>query len=177
MGEMDFAFLQKIGAEKSRRKPKFVEMKKPKKQLALTPLIEEHNEVILLCERIRWGLKNDIDPHRIKEYVDRFKEAYLDPHFEIEKKHIFSILGANNVRVKRALANHRRLNRLFSETTDLNKILNKIEEELSTYIGFEERVLYNEIREVATPQQLKKIENTHQRLDFSEEMWEDRFWD
>src|SRR5690606_23348166 len=108
-------------------------MKKSKKQhLALTPLIEEHNEVILLCERIRFGLKNEIEFQRMKNYVDWFKEKYLDPHFEIEKEYIFPILGINNVRVKRALANHRRLNRLFAETTDLNKILNKIEEELST---------------------------------------------
>lgn len=148
-----------------------------KKLLALNPLIEEHNEVILLCERIRLGLKNDIEPQRIKNYLDWFKEEYLDPHFEIEKEYIFPILGINNVRVKRALANHRRLNRLFAETTDLNKTLNKIEEELSTYIGFEERVLYNEIREIATSQQWEEIERSHQQLDFSDEMWEDRFWE
>lgn len=153
-------------------------MKKSKKpHLALTPLIEEHNEVILLCERIRFGLKNDIEPQRIKNYVDWFKEKYLDPHFEIEKEYIFPILGINNVRVRRALANHRRLNRLFAETTGLNKILNKVEEELSTYIGFEERVLYNEIREIASQQQWEEIEKSHQQLDFSEEIWKDRFWE
>lgn len=153
-------------------------MKKTKKDhLALTPLIEEHNEVILLCERIRFGLKNDIDSERIKHYLDWFKEHYLDPHFEIEKKYIFPILGVNNVRVKRALANHRRLNRLFSQTSELNKILNKIEEELSTYIGFEERVLYNEIREIATPQQWEEVQNSHLKLDFSEDTWEDKFWE
>ncbi|QAA82984.1 hemerythrin domain-containing protein [Aequorivita sp. H23M31] len=150
--------------------------KNPKQHLALTPIIEEHNEVILLCERIRFGLKNDIAVERIKKYVDWFKEHYLDPHFEIEKEHIFPILGINNVRVKRALANHRRLSRLLSETTELNKVLNKIEEELSTYIGFEERVLYNEIREIATPQQWEEMENNHQKLGFSEDGWEDKFW-
>ena len=144
--------------------------------LALTPLIEEHNEVILLCERIREGLKNKIEPSRIKKYIDWFKEEYLDPHFEIEKEQIFPILGNNNVRVKRALANHRRLNRLFAETSELNKVLNKIEEELSTYIGFEERVLYNEIRTVASPLQWEEIEKSHHQLGFSEEAWEDKFW-
>ncbi len=153
-------------------------MKKPeKKNLALTPLIEEHNEVILFCERLRFGLKNGIESERIKAYANWFKEKYLDPHFEIEQEFIFPILGNTNVRVKRALANHRRLNRLFAETTELNKVLHKIEEELSTYIGFEERVLYNEIREIAGPRQWMEIEKSHRQLDFSEEIWKDTFWE
>ncbi|MGO3182749.1 MAG: hemerythrin domain-containing protein [Aequorivita sp.] len=153
-------------------------MKQPKDgKIELTPLIEEHNEVILLCERIREGLRNKIESKRIKKYIDWFKTEYLDPHFEIEKKHIFPILGNNNVRVKRALANHRRLNRLFAETSDLNKALHKIEEELSTYIGFEERVLYNEIRDVASPKQWKEVEESHHHLEFSDDEWQDRFWE
>lgn len=140
------------------------------------PLIDEHNEVILLCERIREGLRNKTETKRIKKYIDWFKTNYLDPHFEIEKKYIFPILGISNVRVKRALANHRRLNRLFEETSELNTVLNKIEEELSSYIGFEERVLYNEIRTVASPQQMEEIEKRHQQLKFIDDDWKDRFW-
>ncbi len=146
------------------------------KKVELTPLIEEHNEVILFCERIREGLRNKIENDRIKKYVDWFKTTYLDPHFEIETKYIFPLLGNNNVRVKRALANHRRLDRLFGETTELNKVLNQIEEELSNYIGFEERILYNEIRISASPQQLEEIENLHRKLDFSDDEWDDQFW-
>lgn len=146
-------------------------------KLNLIPLIEEHNEVILLCERIRVGLKNKIELNRIKNYIDWFKINYLDPHVEIEKSLIFPILGNSNVRVKRALANHRRLNRLFAETDDLHKVLHKIEEELSTYIGFEERVLYNEIRALATDAQWEEIEKSHQNLSFDENSWADRFWE
>lgn len=146
-------------------------------KLNLIPLIEEHNEVILLCERIRVGLKNKIELNRIKNYIDWFKINYLDPHVEIEKSLIFPILGNSNVRVKRALANHRRLNRLFAETDDLHKVLHKTEEELSTYIGFEERVLYNEIRALATDAQWEEIEKSHQNLSFDENSWADRFWE
>lgn len=121
-------------------------------------------------------MKNKIENKRIKNYIDWFKIEYLDPHFEIEKKHIFPILGNNNVRVKRALANHRRLKRLFSETTELNKVLNKIEEELSSYIGFEERILYTEIRDVARPQEWEDIEKSHEKLEFSDDGWDDKFW-
>lgn len=143
----------------------------------MAPLIEDHNEVILLCERIREGLKHGIDEQRIKKYIDWFKEHYLDPHFEIEKTYIFPILGIHNVRVKRALANHRRLNRLFAETNKLNVILNKIEEELSSYIHFEERVLYSEIREMASPAQWAEIVKSHNHLKYSDKEWADRFWE
>src|SRR5690606_34011774 len=101
----------------------------------------------------------------------------LDPHFEIEKEYVFPILGSTNVRVKRALANHRRLNRLFAETTELNKMLHKIEEELSTNISFEERVLYSELRTIASPEQWEEIEKRHHQLEFSDENWKDQFWD
>jgi len=152
-------------------------MKQPQdRNLALVPLIEEHNEVILFCERIREGLKNKIEPERIKKYMDWFKAEYLNPHIEIEKEYIFPILGSNNVRVKRAFANHRRLNRLFAETTELNKTIHKIEEELSTNISFEERILYNELRAVATPEQWEEIEKRHRQLEFSAANWKDQFW-
>ena len=144
------------------------------RNIPLTPLIEEHDEVILFCERIREGLRNKTDLNRIKKYVDWFKDTYLDPHFEIETKYIFPILGITNVRVKRGLANHRRLQRLFA-TKDLNKALNLIEEELSTYIGYEERVLYTEIKKLATKEQWEIIEEKHKELNFDDN-WKDQFW-
>ena len=144
---------------------------------ALKSLSEEHKEVLLLSSRIRTGLSENIDRKRIKKYVDWFKKEYLDPHFELENKYIFPILGNGNARMKRALANHRRLNRLFDENSNLDIVLNKIEEELGSFIRFEERVLYNEIQKVATKEELLMIENVNHEIDFLEEVWEDRFWD
>ncbi|NGX84473.1 hemerythrin domain-containing protein [Aequorivita sp. KMM 9714] len=151
------------------------------KYLSLIPLTEDHDEVILFCERIREGLQGKIEIKRIKNYIDWFKEIYLDPHFEIEQEFIFPILGNNNVRVIRAIANHRRLNRLFNETSNLNTVFHKIEEELTTYIGFEERILYQEIRAITTQEAWqeawKEIEEKHSQLKFSDEEWTDRFWE
>lgn len=147
-----------------------------KRHLALKPLSHEHQEVLMLCSRIGQGLQMNVPAKRIKKYADWFKTDYLDPHFELEKKHVFPILGNRNFRVKRALANHRRLNRLFDETTNLDMILNKIEEELGSYIRFEERILYNEIQKVASAEEMLTIEKVHNEMDFSEEDWEDKFW-
>lgn len=147
-----------------------------KRHRALKPLSHEHNEVLILCSRIGEGLQMHISANRIKNYVDWLKTDYLDPHFELERNYVFPILGNHNVRVKRALANHRRLNRLFDERTNLNIILNRIEEELGSYIRFEERILYNEIQKIATAEELQILEKIHHDLSFSEEVWEDRFW-
>lgn len=113
----------------------------------------------------------------MKRYADWFAEHYLWPHLEIEKKYIFPILGEKNARTKKALANHRRIKRLFAETSNIYVSLNKIEEELSQYIRFEERILYKEIETTASEQQLSEIEAKHRELEFSDKDWKDRFWE
>lgn len=153
-----------------------MDLKLKRNKEVLKPLTSEHREVLDLCSKISKGLRSQVDTKRIKRYADWFMEDYLNPHFELEKKYVFPILGNQNFRVKRALANHRRLNRLFDETSNLKIVLNKIEEELATYIRFEERVLFNEIKTVANETQLEEIEKNHHKLKFSDSDWQDRFW-
>lgn len=142
---------------------------------ALKSLSVEHRQVLKLCENIRTGLSKNIEKQRIRRYTDWFKENYLDLHFALEEQHIFPLLG-NNVRVKKALANHRRINKLLSCECENERVLNLLEEELSTYIRFEERVLYKEIEVTATPQDLVRIAQLHRNITFSEDNWEDKFW-
>ncbi|MDQ7916483.1 hemerythrin domain-containing protein [Mesonia sp. MT50] len=148
----------------------------PKRHEALEPVSEEHYKVLFFGWKISEGLRNGVETARIKAYADWFQKNYLEPHFEIEKKFLFPILGLKNVRVKKALANHRRLMRLFNETEEVNKALNRIEEEVGRYIRFEERVLYNEIEAAASKEQLQEIEMQHQKIDLSDQTWKDEFW-
>lgn len=152
-------------------------MKKPiKRHEALKPLSREHHHGLLLCWKIRQGVRNNIDVTRMKAYTDWFKIHYLDPHFEAEETYIFPVLGNENELVKRALAEHRRLKRLFSQEKDIDIALNSIEEELDSHIRFEERILFNEIQEVASAEQLEEIEQHHTGIQFSDNGWEDHFW-
>ena len=141
----------------------------------LKHLSEEHEQVLQLCSRIREGLNRKVETSRIRSYADWFKENYLEPHFEIEESLVFPVLGTN-MRVKRALANHRRIIRLLSCSCEDIKVLNLLEEELSTYVRFEERILYREIGKVSTPEKLAEIEKHHQGISFNDLEWEDRFW-
>ena len=99
----------------------------------------------------------------------------MKPHFELEEKHVFPILGAENKLIKKALAEHRRLERLFKQTTDQEKSLGLIEEELDAHIRFEERILFVEIQKIATEDQLAIIKEIHIEEDFVKKD-DDLFW-
>jgi len=149
--------------------------KPQKRHKALQPLSREHHHGLLLSWKIRAGFSKDVDPKRIKVYADWFYEHHLIPHFELEESHVFSILEPEHELVKRALADHRRLRRLFNDKEDDLKTLSKIEEELEQHIRFEERILFPEIQKVATEEQLLLIENIHQPERFVDHEG-DLFW-
>ncbi|WP_341216533.1 hemerythrin domain-containing protein [uncultured Wocania sp.] len=149
--------------------------KPQKRHKALQPLSREHHHGLLLSWKIRSGFSKNIEPKRIKTYADWFYETHLVPHFEMEEKHIFTILKEDNDHIKRAMADHRRLKRLFTKQDDEAKALSKIEEELDKHIRFEERVLFPEIQKVATESQLALIEEIHKEEDFEDKI-DDEFW-
>ena len=142
---------------------------------AAETFLEEHDHVLKMCCRIRKGLHGDIETSRLKNYLEWFQKVYLEPHFELEENYVFPILGTN-ARVKKALANHRRIKRLLSCSCEDIKVLNLLEEELAAHVRFEERTLYKEFSEVADQQQLRKLEELHKRLEAEEDDWKDKFW-
>ncbi|HMQ43570.1 hemerythrin domain-containing protein [Mariniflexile maritimum] len=146
-----------------------------KRHKALQPLSREHHHGLLLSWKIRAGFSKNIEPNRIKTYADWFFKNHLIPHFDMEEQHIFTILEADNELVKRALADHRRLKRLFLVDEDIAAALSNIEETLDAHIRFEERVLFPEIQKVATEAQLEYIEKIHQEADFVDKL-DDEFW-
>lgn len=141
----------------------------------LEPLSLEHRQALQLCENIRIGLSKNIEKERIRKYTDWFKQNFLDPHFELEEQYVFPLLG-NNVRVRKALANHRRINKLLSCDCDNNRVLNLLEEELSAYIRFEERVIFNELAKNAKPEDFEMFQRNHDKITKNEEDWKDKFW-
>ncbi|MCX2744037.1 hemerythrin domain-containing protein [Mangrovivirga sp. M17] len=146
-----------------------------KRHSALQPVSREHHFGLLLCWKIRTGLNKDIDPERIKKYVDWFYKNHLIPHFEFEENFVFPILGNDNDLVKKALDDHKKIKSLVNQNNDLSEVLKDLEETVEQHIRFEERVLFNEIQKVADEEQLEEIENHHQEEPF-EDYTEDVFW-
>ena len=147
-----------------------------KRKEALKPLSRDHHHGLLLCWKIRQGIKLNVEPERIKKYLDWFWMSYLKPHFEIEEQYVFPILGIENELVKQALAEHRTLKRLFYFLDDLSKTNSLIEKELEMHIRFEERVLFNAIQSLASSEQLIQIEIDCEDKCFYENL-SDPFWE
>ena len=153
-----------------------MEKKKPlKRDPRIQPISREHHHTLLLCWKIRKGISKNIEIERIKKYADWFFATHIVPHFEIEEEYIFPVLGMDSELVKKALSEHRRLKRLFSEKENVSISLSLIEEELDAHIRFEERVLFPEVQKIASKQQLDAIEENHHEHKFKDNL-EDEFW-
>jgi iron-sulfur cluster repair protein YtfE (RIC family) len=146
-----------------------------KRNVYLQPISREHHHSLLLCWKIRAGFSKGIEVERMKKYADWFFKNHVQPHFEVEEKYIFPILGNENELVKKALSEHRRLTRLFENNDEIEKSLSLIEEELESHIRFEERTLFNEIQKMATEEQLKLMAELHTEKNFQENT-QDEFW-
>jgi iron-sulfur cluster repair protein YtfE (RIC family) len=134
---------------------------KPEKPLkrhdALVPLSREHHQGLLLCWKIKQGLAKSIDPTRIKQYADWFFREHLVPHFAEEENVLFPILGNNHALVTRAVAEHRELEMLFADHSNVEQSLRTISEKLDKHIRFEERELFEFIQRAATEEQLQAL--------------------
>lgn len=142
---------------------------------ALQGVSRDHHHGLLLCWKIRTGFSKGISEERIKKYADWFNETHLIPHFELEEKHIFPILGNKHLLIKKALSQHKRLQNLFAVTDTPSKALRLIEEELEQHIRFEERLLFGEVQKKATQEQLKLISKIHNDEKFNDNT-NDAFW-
>jgi iron-sulfur cluster repair protein YtfE (RIC family) len=154
-----------------------MEKKKPiKRHPALQPLSRQHHFGLLFSWKIRKGFSKNIETERLKAYANWFYEQEIEPHFRDEEEYLFPILEEGNELVERALKEHRRIKRLFHNSDDSEKSLHQLEEELDAHIRFEERILFNEIQNVATEAQLAKIEEIHSSLNKHPE-YSDPFWE
>lgn len=154
-----------------------MEKKKPiKRHIALQPLSRQHHFGLLFSWKLRKGFSRDIPLERMSKFADWFYEHEIKPHFKDEEKYLFPILDEDNELIQRALKEHRRIRRLFKDKKDPEKSLHRLEEELDAHIRFEERVLFNEIQQIATPEQLAKVEEIHENIEKTPD-YEDPFWE
>lgn len=141
----------------------------------LKPLSRDHHHGLLLSWKIRNGIKKGIALSRIKAYSAWFYQNYLNLHFEFEEKYIFSILGHENELVLKALTQHKTLKQLFESDLFDQEELISIANNLEIHIRFEERILFDEIQKIATPIQIRFINNLHSEEKFVDNP-ADPFW-
>ncbi|MFV0566567.1 MAG: hemerythrin domain-containing protein [Flavobacteriaceae bacterium] len=151
--------------------------KKPlKRHKSLQPLSREHHHNLLLSWKIRTGISKGVSIVRIRAYADWFYTNHILPHFNIEEAYVFPVLGEDHELVKRALTEHRRIKRLFTEAPNDAVTLNKIEEEIEKHVRFEERILFPEIQLIATEAQMEAIDKIHNPEGAFVDKLDDEFW-
>jgi iron-sulfur cluster repair protein YtfE (RIC family) len=132
-----------------------------KRDTALQPLSREHHSALLFCMKIKTGFSKGVSAEKIKANADRFFKNHLVPHFETEEKFLFPILGNENKLVKQALEEHQLIVKLFADTLNIETSLKQIPTVLEKHIRFEERIMFNEIQQAATQEQLEIIKQVH----------------
>ncbi len=138
----------------------------------LTRLNDEHEKLREMCMHIRQGLNRRVETVRIRAYLDWCSKKYLIPHLQKEEE--FLIHQEKNTRIKRAMANHRRILRLLTCSCEDLKVLNLLEEELEAHIRFEEKIVYKEIEENS----ISKINaGDINGAEGNTSKWKDPFWE
>jgi len=129
----------------------------------------------LFCWKIKVGLSKGIAVDRIKPYVNWFYENHILEHFQLEEKYMFPVLGNKHPLIIQALEEHTFLDTLFRDTSESKKSLTVLHVKLKEHIRFEERILFNEIQNVARKEQLEIIEKFHTNNKFTDNS-NDIFW-
>lgn len=148
-----------------------------KRHEALKPLSRDHHHGLLLCWKIREGLKRNISHDRIKKYTDFFFTCQLRPHFRFEEEEIFPLLKKSHPMRIQAEREHSRLESLFKAQADEDTFAS-IEKELNRHIRFEERELFRELQETVSEEKLQNISNKEEEVITPDpDDWEDKFWE
>ncbi len=147
-----------------------------KRNEALKPFSREHHHGLLFSWKIRQGIKKNIEPARLRDYSNWFWQHFLLPHFEAEEKFLFPIAGKHNVHIQKALTDHKEIKNLFEDKNAGYEAFSHIGKILDAHIRFEERILFNEVQESATDEQLNTLISLHKGESILEE-WKDVFWD
>lgn len=144
-------------------------------------LSKEHHFSLLFCWKIRQGLKMNIEPNRITDYVEYFKSGFLDPHFREEEDFLFALV--DDSRVDKAIDQHKQINGLIDELAKntqnhsyekLEKLANLVDD----HVRFEERQLFPFMEKTLTNEQLDEV---GKNLDEDESLplkdeYTDEFW-
>lgn len=146
-----------------------------KRHEALVQLSRDHHFGLLLCWKLKEGLKREISPERMSKYIQLFYTENLKPHFAEEEDTLFPILGNDHPLISEAISQHRTFEKMISEGFDSPEKIQTFRDLLDLHIRTEERKIFPEIEEKATDEQLQTL----LKQDFpelKEPDYDDVFW-
>ena len=146
-----------------------------KRHEALVQLSRDHHFGLLLCWKLKEGLKKDISVERMSKYIVLFYEQNLKPHFAEEEETIFLILGNAHPLIEEAISQHRELEKMISDGFETPKQIQTFRDLLELHIRTEERQIFPEIENTATEEELQNLLKQNYP-ELKEPEYEDLFW-
>ena len=145
-------------------------------------LSREHHSSLLFCWKIRQGLKNNLQPQRIFDYIQYYWQQNLQPHFREEEKILFAPI--KDRQVQRAINEHKQIRRQIEGLAnnlakiDIQKNLARIADMVDDHVRYEERTLFPHLEKKLNKEQLKNIGEQIQKQYSSPliDQYEDEFW-
>ena len=146
-----------------------------KRHEALVQLSRDHHFGLLLCWKLKEGLKRDVSVERMSKYIGLFYLQNLKPHFAEEEESIFKVLGEEHPLIKEAISQHRIFKKMIEDGFKTPQQIEEFRALLELHIRTEERQIFPEIETQATDQQLEDLlKLDHPEL--KEPEYDDIFW-
>lgn len=146
-----------------------------KRHKALVQLSRDHHFGLLLCWKLKEGIKRNISPERMSKYIKLFYLQNLKPHFFEEEETLFPLLGNEHPLIKEAISEHRQFAKMIDEDFKTPEQIQIFQDLLNTHIRKEERVIFPEIEKQATEEQLENLlQENYPEL--KEPEYDDIFW-
>ena len=146
-----------------------------KRHEALVQLSRDHHFGLLLCWKLKEGLKKDISVERMSKYIVLFYEQNLKPHFAEEEETIFLILGNAHPLIEEAISQHRELEKMISDGFETPEQIQTFRDLLELHIRTEERQIFPEIENTATEEELQNLLKQNYP-ELKEPEYEDLLW-
>ena len=146
-----------------------------KRHEALVQLSRDHHFGLLLCWKLKEGLKKEVSVVRMSKYIGLFYLQNLKPHFAEEEETIFKVLGEDHPLIKEAISQHRTFEKMIGEVFKTPAQIEEFRALLELHIRTEERQIFPEIEKQATEEQLENLlKLDHPEL--KEPEYDDIFW-
>jgi hemerythrin-like domain-containing protein len=151
-----------------------------KRHPAIVQFSRDHHFGLLLNWKIRQGLKQNIEPGRITEYILYFFDEDLKTHFAEEERILFARLDDADTLKQQALKDHAAINSMIDgmrlKKTDL-AMITSFADALEKHIRFEERVLFNHLQTAFSEAELETMAAEYpEKLKDTDAGWPDHFW-
>lgn len=178
--EASTALVQKLHEKQKTSKKITVKTQPIKRNKHILHLSKDHHFTLLFSWKIRQGLKNGVDPDRIKKYVDYFWQRDMQSHFREEEEILFAPL--HDDKVKKALEEHRQIEQQVkavlkeSMASGMPEQLSVLADEVDEHVRYEERELFPHIEKTLTGRQLEQIGAQLENAPVLQDDYADEFW-